>query len=190
MKRLAILLALAVTAAVALLLWSAREPQVSGPGGFDLLAFFEGTSASEGTITTLGLRERAFTARFAGERQGETLRLEERFAFPEGERLQVWNLRAVPGGFAGTVETERADGALAPPASVSGTSDSDGVRLRYDGIAPGGGMRLAFAHHMRMRDDGTVANHVVVSRFALPLATSSVVFAKDAAALPSAPAER
>lgn len=189
-KRLALLLGLAILGFAALLVWNAREPAAGDRGGFDLFAFFEGTSVSRGTITTLLVDREAFTARFFGERQGEAFRLEERFDFEDGERLQVWHLRAVPGGYEGTVETERADGSMAPPVPVIGVSDAVGVRLAYDGVAPGGGMPLGFRHLMRMQGDGTVANHVVVSRFGLPLATSSVVFAKATAALPSAEAER
>lgn len=188
MKRVLFALALLGCLFVVALQFQAREPVVEGPGGFDLVAFFSGESSSEGSIRTLLVRSQSFTARFHGAREGEAFRLEERFSFPEGERLQVWTLTQVPGGYRGTVETQGADGRLAPPAPVVGIVDATGVALDYRGIAPGGDRELHFRHHMRMRDDGRVANHVVVSAYGLPLATSSVTF--TGAALPSPSAGR
>ncbi|MFD2238627.1 DUF3833 family protein [Aureimonas populi] len=155
-------------------------------GGFDLFAFFEGSSASRGTITTALVRREAFTATFEGRRQGDGFRLEERFAFEDGGRLQVWTLAQAGQAVSGTVETELETGEMSEPATVSGMSGEDGVVLSYEGYAPGGGgLLLHFRHHMRAMGDGTVLNRVVVSKFGLPLATSSVIFARQAAALPS-----
>lgn len=185
MSRITLAIALVVAGTMALLVAQARDPALAGPGGFDLFSFFEGEAASEGTITTLLVRREAFTATFAGTRHEGTFRLEERFAFEDGPRLQVWTLRAVDGGYEGTVETEKADGTLAPAAPVRGSADETGVVLRYRGIAPGGGRAFDFRHRMRLQGDGTLANHVVVSKFAIPLATSRVTFTRGARALPS-----
>jgi hypothetical protein len=190
-KRLALLAVALVAAFVAVLFWQAREPSRDG-GAFDLGAFFAGQSVSEGSIRTLGVFEEAFTARFQGTVEDGRLRLEERFAFADGERLQVWELAVAPSGaVSGTVETELSDGALAPAVPVSGRSDASGVVLDYEGHAPGGGARIfRFRHHLRGEADGTVRNHVVVSKFGLPLATSRVVFAKDPATLSTARGDR
>lgn len=185
-----LLLVLAIVAAAAFLL--SREPAAERNGaGFDVSAFFSGQSVSAGTIRTALVLEEAFTATFEGRETEAGFRLEERFAFQDGERLQVWTLRPGPvGDLAGTVETERADGTLAAPVPVVGRRDADGVTLDYRGIAPGGGaIVFHFRHTMRAQGDGTVSNHVVVSKFGLPVAVSSVTFAKAPGAL-SSPARR
>ncbi|WP_185984473.1 DUF3833 family protein [Aureimonas mangrovi] len=191
MKQLALLAVAAVFAFAAALFWQARQPSQDGEA-FDLAAFFAGRSVIEGSILTLAMFEEPFTARFEGTVEGDSLRLEERFAFADGERLQVWELAVSPSGaVSGTVETEMSDGALAPAVPVSGASSTSGVVLDYEGHAPGGGARtFRFRHHLRGQAGGTVRNHVVVSKFGLPLATSRVVFAKDPATLSTARGDR
>lgn len=166
----------------------ARPPDPS-PGGFSVPAFFEGASVSKGTVTVALVSTTAFTARFEGVRKGSSLVLDERFLFEDGPRLQRWRLTEVsPGVYRGTVETQGEGERLAPPVPVEGRATRDGAVLVYDGIAPGGGgTRLGFRHVMTARPDGTVSNHVTVSKFGLPVATSAVVFAKTAAALDAAP---
>lgn len=184
MKRAAALLAVLVAVFIAALFWQARLPAALVEPAVDILAFFEGTSVSAGTIRTALVRGEPFTATFAGTRAGDTLRLEERFRFSDGDRLQVWHLAAAPNGaVSGTVETERADGTLAAPVPVVGRTGPEGTTLRYRGNAPGGGIELQFQHTMRAAENGTVSNHVVISLFGLPIATSTVRFAKDAAVL-------
>lgn len=152
---------------------------------FDLIAFFSGASYSKGTVTTAFVSTDAFTAKFSGERSGRRLRLDETFTFKDGKRLQRWNLDEIaPGRIAGTVTTELKTGKPAPSVPVSGVTTVGGAVLDYDGYAPGGDdIVLHFHHAMTARSDGTVANHVTVSKFYLPLATSDVTFAKSLAAL-------
>lgn len=159
---------------------------------FDLLRFFEGESVSWGEVRTLLVFREAFEARFAGRREADgTLALDERFRFEGGTPLQRWRLRREGDVLTGTVETERRDGALAPPAPVRGTATAAGATLEYDGFAPGGGeTRFRFRHEMTPLPDGTVSNRVTVRRFGLPLARSAVTFAKSEAALPPAPPAR
>lgn len=185
MRRIVLSLLVLLGVALALAFWQAREPRSEG-GAFDLAGFFEGRSVSTGMITTALVKRERFTASFTGERLEDAFRLEERFRFEDGERLQVWRLTPAANGFEGTVETEGRDGALFPPVPVTGIANEDGVVLEYEGYAPGGrGRLLHFRHHMRAQADGTLANHVVVSKFAVPLATSTVVFTREAGALPS-----
>lgn len=187
----AALFALVVVLFVAALFWQARLPAAQDVPPVDILAFFDGTSVSAGTIRTALVRGERFTADFRGTRDGGTLRLDERFHFSDGERLQVWHLTAAPdGAVSGTVETERSDGTLAAPVPVVGQTGQHGTTLRYRGNAPGGGIELEFQHTMRAADSGTVSNHVVISLFGLPIATSTVRFAKDAAVLSTIATDR
>lgn len=183
---------LASAAAIALLLALAGCFALAAPAplpqarsdGFDLLAFFDGEARSTGTITTALVSTEAFTASFEGRREGDALRLDERFRFADGStRLQRWTLRRMAGGrLAGTVETEDETDALHPPVAVDGRLTADGAVLAYDGYAPGGGsLRLGFRHAMTRLDEGHVANHVAVRLLGLPIARSDVVFVRDGA---------
>ncbi|MBO0663246.1 DUF3833 domain-containing protein [Jiella sp. MQZ9-1] len=152
------------------------------PGGkqprFSLLTFFDGDATSRGMITTALVFSEAFTARFAGKVSGNRLRLDERFRFKDGMRLQRWDLqRLADGTYRGTVRTELSDGTMAPPAAVKGRSFAGGVVLAYDGYAPGGGhTRLGFRHVMRPVSRETVENHVTIFKFGLPIAKAEVIF--------------
>lgn len=162
-----------------------RMQPATGPGGFDIADFFDGASYSKGTVTTAFVSTQAFTAEFTGTKAGRDLALDERFAFADGTPLQRWDLTEVaPGRYAGTVSTELDDGRMAPAVPVEGVALENGLVLAYDGFAPGGGdTLLGFRHEMTRNADGTVANHVVVSKFGLPLASSDVTFAKTKQAL-------
>ena len=151
---------------------------------FDLAGFFDGRSVSAGDVRTLLVSREAFTARFEGRKAGETLRLDERFRFPDGERLQRWTLVFDGPSIRGTVETEGSDGRLHAPVPVEGERSSAQVVLRYSGFAPGGGaLKLSFRHEIRPNGDGTLANDVTVRLLGLPLAHSDVTFAKTKADL-------
>ncbi|RFC63384.1 DUF3833 family protein [Fulvimarina endophytica] len=144
------------------------------------IAFFDGRARSTGTITTLFVSTEAFTARFEGDLAKRELTLDEEFTFADGKALQRWALFAHrDGSVSGTVQTEIADGTLMPPVRVVGEYAPDRLVLSYDGYAPNGSdMVLHFHHVMRSQNDGTVTNRVTVSKFYLPLATSSVTFYK------------
>lgn len=177
--------ALALFVAAALALAGCSELPNGEPGPFALERFFAGTSFSRGIVRTFGFWTEDFTATFAGVAEGPHLKLDERFDFPGGKRLQRWDLtRVSPGRYLGTVRTEGDDGKLRAAVPVEGRLTPEGAVLDYDGYAPGGGsLLLHFRHVMTARGDGTVANHVTISKFGLPIATSDVVFAKTKAAL-------
>ena len=154
------------------------------PLPFAIEAFFEGSSVSAGTVTTLLVSTQAFTAAFAGRREGNRIRLDERFTFPDGERLQRWDLRREGERYRGTVSTELGGGAMSPPVPVDGWLTPGGAVLAYRGYAPGGSDRLlGFRHTMTAKADGTVENRVRVSAIGLPVASSRVTFAKTPQAL-------
>ncbi len=159
---------------------AALGPARAESGLFDLAGFFAGPSVSAGEVTTLFSAPEPFTARFTGVAEGDTLRLDERFRFPEGERLQRWHLRFAGGRVEGTVETEGRDGTLRAAVPVEGERSATGVELRYVGYAPGGrALPLSFRHRMVANADGTLQNHVTVRLLGLPLARSEVTFAKS-----------
>ncbi|WP_182085971.1 DUF3833 family protein [Aureimonas sp. ME7] len=150
----------------------------------DVFAFFDGRSVSEGRIRTLLVFKETFTATFQGRAVADHLDLDERFHFEDGERLQRWALDRNGMSVSGTVRTEQKDGALSQPFPVRGELTTDGMVLHYQSIAPGGGsLLLNFRHEMHANADATIANTVGVSKFGLPLARSSVTFAKSEDAL-------
>jgi hypothetical protein len=153
--------------------------------GYALAAFFDGRSYSEGTVRTALVFEEDFTARFRGSADGNRMRLDERFRFADGRRLQRWDLsRSAAGVYTGTVATEDGEGRLSAPVPVAGWATADGAVLTYRGHAPGGGdMLLGFRHVMTANGDGTLANSVTISKFGIPIATSHVTFAKSRASL-------
>lgn len=157
-------------------------PPPAADGRFALEAFFRGSSVSRGEIRTLAFWSEDFTAGFSGETAEGVLRLDERFHFKDGERLQRWNLKRVgEGRYEGTVETENGGGALSEPVPVAGYRTSDGAVLDYDGYAPGGGGTvLHFRHWMESQADGSVLNRVRISKFGIPIAGARVVFSKAA----------
>ena len=161
------------------------QPVAERAPSFDLLSFFEGTSCSKGTVTTAFFFDESFTAAFSGQAEGRRLMLDERFTFKDGKRLQHWDLaEPAPGHYAGTVTTELKTGMPAPAVPVEGHATANGAVLDYQGYAPGGGETLLhFRHVLTENADGTVANHVTVSKYYLPLATSDVTFAKSLGAL-------
>ncbi|ALN71328.1 hypothetical protein M673_01295 [Aureimonas sp. AU20] len=179
LRRAALGLALGLTASLA----EARAARADG-ALFDLAGFFAGRSVSAGEVRTLFFSLEPFTAGFQGRVEGDTLQLDERFRFPEGERLQRWHLRFAGPLVRGTVETEGRDGQLRPAVPVEGERTATGVELRYTGFAPGGrALRLAFRHVMTANGDGTLENHVTVRLLGVPLARSEVTFSKSEADL-------
>lgn len=159
---------------------SCAAPPPPAAGSFALETFFDGTSRSRGTVRTAGVFTEDFTAGFEGRRDGDRLRLDERFAFTDGDRLQRWDLRHVsPQRYEGTVETELGDGTMGPPVPVEGYTTPRGAVLRYIGQAPGGGRTaLGFRHWMERQDDGTVLNRVRITKFGVPIAGARVIFFK------------
>ena len=187
MRRLALsaLMALSLVGAVGLgpglSAAAARPAVVSGDradAGLSLMAFFDGRATSRGTITTALVSTERFTANFSGKVTGQRLRLDERFHFADGNRLQRWTLaRTGNGQYRGSVTTELGDGTMAPPVRVAGRSFAGGVVLTYDGYAPGGGHTLlGFRHVMRRISRDQVENKVTISKFGLPIASSNVIF--------------
>ncbi len=152
------------------------------PADLSLLDFFAGRATSSGTIVTALVFREAFTARFVGTVTGNRLRLDERFRFEDGNRLQRWDLRWLPDGrYVGTVSTELSDGTMAPPAHVEGWPFAQGVVLAYDGYAPGGGRTLlGFRHVMRRAGPGLVRNEVTISKYGVAIAGADVIFRRGA----------
>ena len=171
---------------LALPLSGCGRPPAPVADGFSLADFFDGGSFSEGTVRTALVFEEAFTASFRGWRVGDRFQLDERFRFPDGDRLQRWDLSRSPAGvYSGTVATEDAEGRLSSPVPVAGWATAEGVVLTYRGHAPGGGNTfLSFRHVMTDNGDSTVANRVTISKFGIPIATSRVTFAQSDVALP------
>lgn len=160
---------------------AAAQPAAAADLAFTPERFFAGESFSAGEVRTFIFSRQAFTARFFGEASRGGFLLDERFSFPDGERLQRWELRrAADGTYTGTVRTEGENGVLSEARPVAGRLTAGGAVLEYDGYAPGGGGTiLHFRHRMTAQPDGTVENRVTISKLGVPLATARVTFAKS-----------
>ena len=177
---------LAAVALVLLATAGALRPVAAADLAFSPERFFAGESFSSGETRAFFFSRQRFTARFSGSAESGRLRLDERFSFADGERLQRWDLRRVAdGSYEGTVRTETGDGILREPRPVAGRLTAAGAVLDYDGYAPGGGATIfRFRHRMTPQPDGTVANRVTISKLGIRVATANVTFAKSPDQLP------
>lgn len=144
---------------------------------FRLEQFFEGESKAWGWFEDrFGTIQRRFTVDLTGTVEGDTLTLDERFVYNDGEReTRVWTIRALPDGvYEGTAPgvVGAAGGRVVGPA----------LNWTYTFEIPMQGRTVAlhFNDWMIQEDENTVINRATVSKWGITVGTVVLFFQKVA----------
>jgi hypothetical protein len=143
-------------------------------GDFSLEGYFAGKTSAVGSFRAINGVKRKFTVDLLGKWNGKTLTLVEDFAYDNGERdRKTWRFEKVDRGkYRGT----REDVIGETEVTISGGT----ARFSYlvDLDARGKSNRVRFHDTMRLRNDGTVLNKALVTKFGLPVALTRVEFSR------------
>jgi hypothetical protein len=141
--------------------------------------YFAGRSRAWGYFTDrFGRIRREFTVEIDGTFDGETLVLDERFVYADGEReTRVWTIRKLPGG----LYEGRAGGVVGV---AEGRVAGRAMNWRYDFDLPVGAntFRVHFDDWMLRQDEEVMLNHASVSKLGIEIGTVSIFFRKEKAA--------
>lgn len=143
-------------------------------GDFSLEGYFAGKSSAVGNFRTITGVRRKFTVDLLGKWNGKTLTLMEDFVYEDGERdRKTWRFEKIaPDRYRGTREDVIGETLV----TISGSTARFSYLIDLD--PRGKGNRVRFHDTMRLRDDGTVLNTALVTKFALPVALTRVEFAR------------
>lgn len=143
-------------------------------GDFSLEGYFAGRSSAVGSFSAITGVRRKFTVDLLGQWNGKTLTLVEDFVYEDGERdRKTWRFEKIaPDRYRGTREDVIGETLV----TISG----DTARFHYliDLHPDGKSNRVRFHDTMRLRDDGTVLNTAIVTKFGLPVALTRVEFSR------------
>lgn len=139
---------------------------------FELEKYFRGTTYADGRFTAINGTRRDFKVVLTGRWDGRTLTLREDFAYSDGEKdRKTWRFtKTGEGRYTGT----RDDVVGQTTVRFSG----DTARFTYSVYLDGKNRRnrVRFFDRMTLRDDGTVLNNALVTKFGLPVARTRVEF--------------
>jgi len=143
-------------------------------GDFSLEGYFAGRSSAVGSFSAINGVKRRFTVDLLGKWNGKTLTLVEDFVYDNGERdRKTWRFEKIA--------TDRYRGTREDVIDETLVTISGGTaRFSYliDLDPTGKGNRVRFHDTMRLRDDGTVLNTALVTKFGLPVGLTRVEFAR------------
>lgn len=150
--------------------YAGREPAL------DLFTYFAGSTRGYGLVQERdGTLIRRFTVDITGTVAGDTLTLDERFTYDDGETQQrVWTIRRVgPGDYRGTAPdvVGEARGTVAGPA----------LHWRYTLRVPARGREwdLRFDDWMFLQDGRVMANRASFGKWGLRLGEVTLFFVKE-----------
>lgn len=159
-----------VSVGFALALLTFSTPASSG--GFSLEGFFSGKTSAVGSFSAINGTKRKFAVDLLGKWNGKTLTLLEVFAYDDGQRdRKTWRFEKIAKNkYRGT----REDVVGQTLVTISG----DTARFTYlVDLDPTEKTNLVRFHDtMRLRDNGTVLNKALVTKFGLPVALTRVEF--------------
>lgn len=150
-----------------------------GPA-LDLKEYFDGRTYAWGMFENRGgSMKRSFKVIIDGQVTDNTLTLDERFLFDDGERdRRVWTL------------TQAADGTWTGDANdtvqpAKGEAKGAAYRMRYKTNLDVGDQKyvVSFDDRMFRIDDDTVINRAIVSKFGVRVGEATIVFRKSDAAV-------
>lgn len=165
MIRIRPLLALAILVLVS-------QPAVADT--FRLEEYFRGKTYAYGSFSAINGTKRTFKVDLTGHVSGKTLRLREDFRYDDGERdTKTWVFtKTGPDTYTGTRED------VLGQTTVRVHGDTARFTYRVD-LAPGDDQTIVrFFDKLVLKDDGTVRNSALVTRFGLPVAKVRVNFAR------------
>lgn len=140
--------------------------------GFSLEGYFSGKTSATGSFSAINGTKRKFAVDLFGKWNGKTLTLLEVFAYDDGQRdRKTWRFEKIAKNkYRGT----REDVVGQTLVTISG----DTARFTYlVDLDPTDKTNLVRFHDtMRLRDDGTVLNKALVTKFGLPVALTRVEF--------------
>jgi len=145
--------------------------------------YFAGRTLGYGLFEDrFGTVRRQFTVEIDGEVTGDTLVLDERFHYADGERdRRVWTIvRTAPGFYEG-----RAGDVIG---MAHGHARGNALNWTYDmNLKVGNGTwRVAFDDWMFLQPDGVLMNRARISKWGFDIGTVTLVFLKSDAALKGA----
>ncbi len=160
----------AVFAWVFLLGWGSLAQAADEPFLFE--DYFRGHTVAEGSFRAINGVSRKFTVDLNGRWNGRTLTLVEDFAYDDGERdRKTWRFtKTSPTTYVGTREDVVGETLV--------TIRGDTARFSYKVyLEPDTQENLVmFYDRMTLRDDGTVINRALVTKWGLPVAWTKVDF--------------
>jgi hypothetical protein len=134
-----------------------------GEASFVIERDLVGSTTARGTFQAINGLRRGFSAELSGVWDGRTYRLNEKFAYDDGERDEkTWVLNRKPDGtYTGTREDVVGE--------ARGWQDGKYLRLAYDVMLPGKdgkpGMKVRFQDVMAMMGDGRIVNNATVGKW-------------------------
>lgn len=157
---------------MALLLFAALA---ASPAHADLRLedFFKGKTYAYGSFGAINGTSRSFRVDLTGHVRGKVLTLREDFRYDDGERdTKTWIFtRTGPNTYSGTREDVLGETTV----RLSGNTASFTYRVDLN---PGGKPNIVRFHDkLELRDDGTLRNTALVTKFGLPIARVRVNFA-------------
>lgn len=134
--------------------------------------YFKGSTVATGSFTAINGVQRTFTVNLNGKWDGKTLVLVEDFRYADGERdRKTWRFRKITDNrYTGTRED------VVGETTVTIRGDTAKFTYLVDIPASGKVMRVRFHDRMVLKPDGTLVNNALVTRWALPVAWTKVVF--------------
>ena len=134
--------------------------------------YFKGATVATGSFTAINGVKRTFTVNLNGKWDGRTLVLVEDFRYADGERdRKTWRFRKIAENrYTGTRED------VVGETTVTIRGDTATFTYLVDIPASGKAMRVRFHDRMVLKPDGTLVNNALVTKWALPVAWTKVVF--------------
>ncbi len=158
---------------LALLLFAALAASPAHSADLRLEDFFKGKTYAYGSFGAITGLRRSFRVDLTGHVRGKVLTLREDFRYDDGERdTKTWIFtRTGPNTYSGTREDVLGE------TTVRLSGNTARFTYRVD-LNPGGKPNIVRFHDkLELRDDGTLRNTALVTKFGLPIARVRVNFA-------------
>lgn len=158
---------------LALLLFAAFTSAPAYAADLRLEDFFKGKTYAYGSFGAINGTSRSFRVDLTGHVRGKVLTLREDFRYDDGERdTKTWVFtRTGPNTYSGTREDVLGE------TTVRLSGNTARFTYRVD-LNPGGKPNIARFHDkLVLKDDGTLRNTALVTKFLLPVARVKVNFA-------------
>lgn len=143
----------------------------------DIFRYFQGNTEAWGMVQDRsGKQLRHFHVEITGDVKGDTLTLNERFVYDDGEKQQrVWHIRRV-----GANRYEGTAGDINGVAKGQGAGNAFNWRYSMNVTANGRSWLLNFDDWMYLQDDTHLFNKTEMKKFGVTVATVTLFFSRKA----------